>query len=127
MKGDEEIAATTVLAAPSYMSRLLASVGLSNKSRNDGSAKWNTGHKALDWDEDGTGTVASPFNRTVGVRLGVGDGGRHDAQDFSLFMFEHGNAPGYQNSIILCLFNKPVQHTRMCIMVYKWARLLLLS
>ena len=95
MKGDEEISATSVLKTPQNMSHILASAGLSNKSRNDGSALWNDGHGTLEWDEDGTGTVAAPFNRTVGVRLGVGDGGRHDAQDFSLFTFEGGVVLGY--------------------------------
>ena len=96
MRGDEEIAATTVFKTPSNMSQLLASAGLSNTSRNNGNTTWKDGHKTLAWDEDGMGAVASPFNQTVGVRLGVGDGGRHDAKDFSLFMFEWGNSPGYR-------------------------------
>ena len=40
------------------------------------------------------GTVAAPFTQSVGVRLGVGDGGQYDGQDFSLFMFQDGNANG---------------------------------
>ena len=95
MRDDEEIAATTVFKTPSNMSQLLASAGLSNTSRNNGNTTWKDGHKTLAWDEDGMGAVVSPFNRTAGVRLGVGDGGRHDAQDYALFMFEDGDATGY--------------------------------
>ena len=92
--GDDEISATTVFKAQNKtMPQLLASVGLSNVSKNDGSKRWNSGHRNFSWDDDSSGTVVAPFHST-GMRIGVGDGGTHDGTDFSLFMFNPGNGNG---------------------------------